>query len=141
MVDIPNLPQFIDLPYAYRGSPRKRWNLLVDLLTGVKVFDPETKKISEVQSSSNTGNSEPEVETPSTRNISITVNDGTDPIQGASVVIGETSKTTGSAGGCTFDVADGKVSVEISKEGFVSKTEEITVSEDNTSFTISLTSE
>ncbi len=88
------------------------------------------------------GESDSSSETPSTRDINITVNDGTDPINGATVVIGSTTKTTGSAGGCSFkDIADGKVSVEVSKEGYVTKTEVITVSSSNTSFTISLVSE
>lgn len=74
-----------------------------------------------------------------TQSISFTINDGTDPINGASVVIGGVSKTTGSAGGCTFDnIEEGTVSVEVSKEGFTTKTEEITVDSEHTSFTISL---
>ena len=74
-----------------------------------------------------------------TQSISFTINDGTDPINGASVVIGEVTKTTGSAGGCTFDnIEEGTVSVEVSKEGFATKTEEITVDSEHTSFTISL---
>lgn len=81
-------------------------------------------------------------ETPVTRTISFTVNDGTDPIEGASVVISDVTKTTGSAGGCTFnDIADGSVSVEVSKTGYVTKTETITVSADNTAFTITLVAE
>lgn len=74
-----------------------------------------------------------------TQSISFTINDGTDPINGASVVIGEVTKTTGSAGGCTFDnIKEGTVSVQVSKEGFTTKTEEITVDSTHTSFTISL---
>lgn len=74
-----------------------------------------------------------------TQSISFTINDGKDPINGASVVIGEVSKTTGSAGGCTFDnIEEGTVSVEVSKDGFTTKTEEITVDSEHTSFTISL---
>lgn len=74
-----------------------------------------------------------------TQSISFTINDGKDPINGASVVIGGVSKTTGSAGGCTFDnIEEGTVSVEVSKEGFTTKTEEITVDSEHTSFTISL---
>lgn len=73
------------------------------------------------------------------RNISITVNDGTDPVEGATVSIGEINGTTGSAGGCTLqNVADGEQSISVIAEGYTSKTETITVSEDNTSFTISL---
>jgi hypothetical protein len=74
-----------------------------------------------------------------TQSISFTINDGTAPINGASVVIGGVSKTTGSAGGCTFDnIEEGTVSVEVSKEGFTTKTEEITVDSEHASFTISL---
>lgn len=74
-----------------------------------------------------------------TQSISFIINDGKDPINGASVVIGEVSKTTGSAGGCTFDnIEEGTVSVEVSKDGFTTKTEEITVDSEHTSFTISL---
>lgn len=83
---------------------------------------------------------EPEPEPPVTRNISFTINDGTDAIEGASVTIGETTKTTGSAGGCTFnDIEEGNVSVTVSAEGYTTKTESITVDETHTSFTISLT--
>lgn len=76
---------------------------------------------------------------PVTRNISFTINDGTNPIEGASVKIGTKTKTTGSAGGCTFnDIKEGTVSVEVSKEGYTTKTESITIDETHTSFTISL---
>lgn len=109
-----NMPNFEDLPYAVRKSPRKRWNYLKNLLNGN--------------------------ETP-TRNVSISVNNGTDPIQGATVKIGEVTKTTGSAGGCSFNgVTDGEHQVIVSADGFTTKTENITVSSKNTSFTISLTS-
>lgn len=78
---------------------------------------------------------------PVTRDISVTVNDGTDPIEGATVSIGDKTGTTGSAGGCTIKgVADGKVSVEVAATGYTTKSEEITVAEDSVSFTISLTS-
>ena len=83
-----------------------------------------------------------EVTPPETRDIAITVNDGTDPIEGATVTIGSKTGTTGSAGGCTIkDVTDGTVSVEVSATGYVTKTESITVSSSDTSFTISLVAE
>jgi len=73
------------------------------------------------------------------RDLSFTVNDGTDPIKGATVKIGSTTGTTGDAGGCTLkDIADGSQSVEVSATGYVTKTETITVSSSKTSFTISL---
>lgn len=77
--------------------------------------------------------------TPTTYDISFTINDGTNPIDGASVVIGETTKTTGSQGGCTFSgIEKGTVSVSVSKEGYTTKTESISVDADHLSFTISL---
>ena len=78
-------------------------------------------------------------ETPTTQDISFVINDGTDPIQGASVTIGETTKTTGSQGGCSFTaIEEGTVSVEVSAEGYTTKTEDITVDSEHTSFTITL---
>ena len=75
-----------------------------------------------------------------TRTINFVINDGTDPINQATVTIGETTKTTGSQGGCSFnDIEDGSVEVEVSADGYVTKTETIVVSEENTTFTISLT--
>lgn len=70
----------------------------------------------------------------------ITVDDGTNPVEGASVVIGETTKTTDASGECTFDDLEADTySVEVSKEGYTTATESITVTSDDTTFTISLT--
>ena len=83
-----------------------------------------------------------EVDTPATRNVNFIINDGTDAIQGATVTIGEITGTTGSAGGCTLqNVTDGENSVTVTAEGYTSKTETITVSENETTFTISLEAE
>ena len=146
MVDMPDLPAYIDIPYGIRKSPRKRWNLFKDLMDGTVVYDPETKTFSEVGSSNAEEPAvenpavEPEVEQPATRDIHIDITDGTDGIEGATVVIGETSKTTGSAGGCNFTgLTDGEKSVTVTAEGYTEKTETITVSENDTSFTITLT--
>ena len=80
------------------------------------------------------------VEEETTRTISFTINDGTNAIQGATVTIGSDSKTTGSAGGCSFsDIEDGEISVTVTAEGFVDETTTITVDSTHTSFTISLT--
>lgn len=79
---------------------------------------------------------------PVTYDLSFTVNDGTDPVKGATVTIGDKTGTTGDAGGCTIKgIAEGTVTVEVVKEGFVTKSESIVVSENNVSFTISLTAE
>jgi hypothetical protein len=83
-----------------------------------------------------------ENETPTTRNVNFIINDGETAIQGAVVTIGEITGTTGSAGGCTLhNVSDGEQSVNVTADGFISKTETITVSESNTTFTISLEAE
>lgn len=114
------------LPLKVRKSKKEMYKYLYEEITG----EPH-------DGSSDDPTPSPE---PVTRDISVTVNDGTNPVQGASVVIGETSKTTGSAGGCSFTgLADGTYNVTVTKEGYTDKTEEITVSENNTSFTISLT--
>lgn len=80
-------------------------------------------------------------ETPETiRNISFTVSDGTNPVQSACVTIGSTQNRTGSAGGCTLqNIADGEQTVTVTADGFEDYTDTITVSEDSTSFTITLT--
>lgn len=77
-----------------------------------------------------------------TRDLSFTVNDGTAPIEGATVTIGAKTGTTGSAGGCTLTgVEEGTQSVEVSATGYTTKTESISVDETHTSFTISLVAE
>ncbi len=82
---------------------------------------------------------EPEEEV-TTRDISITVNDGTDPVKSASVAIGQITGTTGNAGGCTLQgVADGEQTITVTADGFEEYSNTITVGADSTSFTISLT--
>lgn len=77
---------------------------------------------------------------PETRTINFTINDGTDPVSGATVSIGNKTGTTGTAGGCSLtEISDGEHTVTVIKEGYVEKVETIVVSENNTSFTISLT--
>jgi len=74
------------------------------------------------------------------RNISVNVTDGENGIQGATVSIGETTATTGSAGGCTLQhIADGNNTINVTKYGYNDYTSTITVSEDATSFEITLT--
>lgn len=85
-------------------------------------------------------NDEETNETPETYDVSFTIDDGTDPVNQASVQIGSTTKTTGSAGGCTFsELEAGTYTVTVSKDGYTTATESITVDETHTSFTISLT--
>lgn len=92
-------------------------------------------------SNSNSENQQQEQQqqSPVTRDLSFTVNDGTDAIEGATVAIGDVTGTTGSDGGCTLkDIEDGSQSVEVSANGYVTKTETITVDSTHTSFTITL---
>lgn len=68
------------------------------------------------------------------------MNDGTGPVEGATVAIGDVTGTTGRAGGCSLqNIPDGEHTVTVTKDGYTDYTGTITVSEDNTSFTISLT--
>lgn len=79
-----------------------------------------------------------EEETPK-RTLTFTINDGTDAIEGATVTIGDKSATTGALGGCTLaDIEDGEQSVTVKATGYADKTQTITVSENSTAFTISL---
>lgn len=71
--------------------------------------------------------------------------DATDdsPVEGASVIIGESTGTTGSAGGCTVkDVEVGEgVSVSVTVSGYIDYTDTITVTEETDSLTVKLTAE
>lgn len=122
---------------AFRGGKpiiSRWWSILVDLDSRLSAL--ENGGTSNSNSNNNSNNSQSQ-----TRTLSFTINDGTNAIDGASVKIGSTTKTTGSAGGCTFtDMADGTYSVEVSKEGYTTKTESITSDATHTSFTISLVS-
>ena len=77
----------------------------------------------------------------STRTLNFTIVDSNgDAIKSANVVIDDVSKTTGSAGGCSFkDMLDGEYSVTVSADGFETLTETILVDADNTVFLLSLT--
>ena len=104
--------------------------------TLIHVLDEFDERITKLEE----GSSDEEPKTPSKRDISISVTDGTNAIKGATVTIGSKTGTTGDAGGCTIkDVEEGSVSVEVAAEGFTTKTETITVDATHTSFTISLT--
>lgn len=75
-----------------------------------------------------------------TKTISFSVNDGTDAIQGATVTVDGKTGTTGSAGGCSInEITNGEYTVTVTKEGYEDYTNTITVDDEHTSFTISLT--
>ena len=87
-------------------------------------------------------NQEQEV-TPTTRTISVTVTNNGDNVGSATVTIGTITGETGPRGAaCSLEnIPDGKQNVTVSAEGYVTKIEEITVSESSTSFTIEITAE
>ena len=85
------------------------------------------------------GRASPEIEQYS---VHFDVTDGETGIGGATVTINGVSKTTGSAGGCNFNnMTGGVVTVEVTKTGYVSKSESISIDNEHTSFTIVLTKE
>lgn len=65
--------------------------------------------------------------------LSITVTDGENALQGVSVTIDGETHITGSAGGCSFNLINGDYEVTFTKEGYTSKTENITVNGDTNS--------
>ena len=70
---------------------------------------------------------------PSTFNIRIVVTDGSNPIKGANVVFGTINRTTGSAGGANiYNITAGEYGLTVSKDGYASHTETVTVDGDET---------
>ena len=74
------------------------------------------------------------------RNLSISVTDGENAIEGASVAIGDITGTTGNAGGCTLsNVLDGEHTITATKEGYENYSDTITSDSTHSSFTITMT--
>lgn len=74
--------------------------------------------------------------------ITITVDDGVEAIEGASVTIGEITKTTDVSGECAFsDMVYDDYSAEVSATGYITATETINFRSNHKNFTISLTAE
>ena len=72
--------------------------------------------------------------------VSFTVNDSSDPVQGAVVTLAGKTGTTGSAGGCSIaSIIEGTYTVTVVADGFEDYSDSITVTSSDTSFTISLT--
>lgn len=76
---------------------------------------------------------------PSTDTLTIEVNDGTDPIIGASVTIGETTETTGDDGKAEFDLAYDDYTATITADGYNDAEESIAFRSNHKTFTVSLT--
>lgn len=120
------IKKFKELPYSVRKSPEKRHDYLADFLNEVlELEDDEEEEVI------------PEV---TTRDLSITVDDGENAVSGVSVAIGDITGTTGPAGGCTLKgVADGEHTITATKEGYTEYSDTISSDSTHTSFTISLT--
>lgn len=93
------------------------------------------------------GSITPPSPTPASRyNISVSVNDGTDPLENVSVTLAgadsnEYGGKTGSAGGCTIsNVPEGSYNVTASKAGYIEYTGKLHVSK-NDNLTITMTKE
>jgi hypothetical protein len=71
------------------------------------------------------------------RTVTVTVTDGTNPVSGAVVTLGGNTPTSSSGGTYVFTVPDGTYTLSVSKEGFVTHTESMTISA-NTSKTVVL---
>lgn len=70
--------------------------------------------------------------------VTITVTDGTNPLEDATVTIGTVDKTTDDKGVTTWNLEDDTFSVTVAKSGYVTDTSSIEVDDDHTEFTIEL---
>ena len=122
------LKEWADLPVSIRSSRRKLWNYLVDELSS---DNPEPTPVVE------------------TTNIAVSVDDGENAVEEATVVLTDTTDntktftgTTGSAGGCTLsNVTFGTYTVTATCTGYENYTgaETLTVTSETTTLNISLT--
>lgn len=80
-----------------------------------------------------------------TRDVSVSVTDGTDPLENVDVILEDTEENqftgrTGSAGGCTIrNVPEGTYNVVASLNGYQEYESTLTVSEDSNTLAIILT--
>ncbi|MBR0369486.1 MAG: carboxypeptidase regulatory-like domain-containing protein [Methanobrevibacter sp.] len=71
--------------------------------------------------------------------LAISVTDGTNPVSQVEVGIGEITGTTGSQGGCTLhDVPVGTVTVTATKTGYVTYSQEVTITSSTETLEITL---
>ncbi len=118
------IKKFKELPYSVRKSPKERHDYLADFLNEVLELEDDEEETPQV----------------TTRDLSITVDDGENAVSGVSVAIGDITGTTGPAGGCTLKgVADGEHTITATKEGYTEYSDTISSDSTHTSFTISLT--
>ena len=72
------------------------------------------------------------------RTLEITITDGTNPIQNATVTINSTNETTDSDGVAEFELYDGKYNVTASATGYTTVSDVVDVNEHNLDMTIEL---
>lgn len=72
------------------------------------------------------------------RTVTVTVTDGTNPVAGAVVKLGNNVTTSQSGGSYVFSVPDGTYTLSVSKAGFLTHTEQMTISA-NTNKSVTLT--
>ena len=73
------------------------------------------------------------------KDITVIVSDGTNPISGATVTIGDDEETTDEDGETTFEsVYEGSQTITVTKTGYADKTSTVTVDDSHTSFTVEL---
>jgi uncharacterized membrane protein len=117
-------PEFID---------KKYW-----IVSNAKKDGSEAYQLYSDEGSTGTGMYVKIYESAPTRTVSISVKSDDTGVSGASVTIGETTKTTGSAGGCSFTLTDGDYDVTVTATGYEDAEDEISVAYDETSFDISI---
>ena len=74
-----------------------------------------------------------------TDTLKITVDDGTDPVSGATVVIGEDSETSSSDGVVEFELPYGDYTATVTATGYTDAEESISFRSNHKNFSISLT--
>ncbi len=75
-----------------------------------------------------------------TVNIGVTVTDGSDPVSGVAVAIGDINGTTGGQGGCTLsNVPVGSATVTATKEGYEAYSQSVTITASTETLEIVLT--
>lgn len=72
------------------------------------------------------------------RTLEITITDGTNPIQNATVTIGSDSETTDETGVAEFELIDGEYTVTASATGYTTVSDVVDVNEHNLDMTIEL---
>ena len=159
-----SLPNWKSIPVCIRRSRRKLYNLVATefSLTSYESLDVSVRrsnrKLYNYVASQLNLNTWDELDVPlrrsthllynyvkgcsSTQTLTVTVTDESSvAISGASVVIGETSKSTGDDGKATFQLAYGDYEATVSADGYATVTEELAFRSNHKNFEIELEAE